>query len=688
MRKERKNMNKNKRLLPAYPLFVKDPYFSIWHTSEELNGKDTSFWTGRTKRTYGIIKANNKSYAFLGNVKEVEKLTQTSLQVTTFRTIYGFTCEEFDLEVLFFSPLPITDYEIWSCPVTYVEYKITPKTQLSDINVYLCLHEEWCYYGKENKDVRGDVFILNEGKEVAWFGLNCQHVFNRTGDRFGADWGYYFVVADSCFYHTIEDFNKITECEYTSELKKTKYITAQNTHGSTSEQISGKILVAFDDIVSINYFGQMLQGYFFSDGRNIMDAVKFSLKEYDRICKVCEEEERYLEKKAKPYGEKYLALLNATYRQVLASHKLVKDRKGRLLLISKECGSGGCVATVDVTYPTMPFFLVLRPELLKATIEPIFEFANMDAWTYEYAPHDAGVYPFCNGQFYGIQNKESGKYGRSISYQGEDFRKVVLPQYYFYPKGSDLYSHEKQMPIEESADMIIICLTYLLVTDDKKYLEDKLPLLQQWCDYLVKKGLIPENQLCTDDFLKLINKNVNLSIKATVAIKSFAKILEIFGKNGGYYSDIAKSRAQELKNMFGNKVMPFAFDDEGETFSMKYNLAPDKFLKLNVFDEETVNRELQNCLSSCGDFGFPLDNNTALTKCDWMLWMATLTDDKKEQKKIISIVHNFIINGTDRVPFADLYDCNTGIAEEFTNRTVIGSTFVLLLKDKLQKKLG
>ncbi len=674
---------KNERLLPAYPLFVKDPYFSIWSVGDVINDIDTTFWTGKAKKTYGFVKANGKNYCFLGNVKNCIKLNQTGIKVTTFRTIYTFECEDFNLEVAFFSPMPITDYKVWSCPVCYLEYKIIPKTELSGVEVSLCLHQEWCYFSEVN-EVRGDVFFLN-GKDVAWFGLSKQHVFNRTADRVGAEWGYYYIMADRCYYHSIEDFCDLTACECELDVTKTKYLTGQNLYGDVKEEISGKILVAFDDIVSINYFGEILRGYYFANGENIIDAIKFSYNEYETVCSICERAELDLAEKSKNYSDKYRAILNASYRQTLASHKLVKDSKGRLLCISKECGSGGCVATVDVTYPTMPIFLLFSPELVKASIEPIFDFAGMEAWEFEFAPHDAGMYPFCNGQFYGIKNKPEGRYGRNVSYQGPDIRSTVLPQYYTYPKGSDLYDYNRQMPIEECADMILICLFYLTCSNDAEYIKGKMPLLRQWCDYLISKGLIPENQLCTDDFLKHMDKNVNLAIKATVAIEAFAVLEEKFGGDGSSYHAVAKEWEGEFKKRYLNRHMPLSFNDEENTFSMKYNFAPAKLLRLNIFNEEIIQREVKVCLDNISDFGFPLDNRSGLTKCDWMMWIASMSEDINEQEKIISSAHNYLINGTDRVPYADLYDCKTGVAEEFTNRTVLGSMFILLLKDKMLK---
>ena len=674
-------MSDNKRLLPAYPLFVKDPYFSVWHSNEIINESETSFWTGKKRRAYGLITANEKTYCFLGNAQNVEKLNQTSVGVTAFRTVYTFECEEFGLKVAFFSPLPITDYEIWSCPVTYLEYKIEPKTKLKGVSVYLSLHEEWCYYSDENKDICGDCFRLND-KEVGWFGLNKQQLLNRVGDKTGAEWGYWFTTANRVYFHNIPRFtNPIAEIKVVDE-KGDKYLTACNCHGEVSNEINDKFLIAYDDRLSVNYFGQALQGYFFSNGKTINDALVFASDEYERINTVCEGIENDLEKNAKPYGEKYLKLLQAIYRQVVASHKLVKDKKGTLLLLSKNCGGDGAVSVLETTYLTMPMLLLYNPELVKASIEPIFEFAKSEIWKYDFAPRDAGVYPNCNGQIYGAR-----KEGSTQEEKKTFFNSAVLPQYYFNSKGGDFYDESQQMPVEDCSNIIIICLNYLILSGDTKYIEEKMPLLTKWCDYLVSEGLIPKKQFCSDDLLCLKESNINLAIKSVIAINAFAKINEYLSKDGSLYSNIAKERAKELEKTFSGRVMPFAFGDSDNTFSIKYNLAPSKLLKFDIFSEERMALEYNSCLERLGEFGFPLDNKTPVTSCSAMLYMASLIDDKKEQKRIISVVHNYLINGADRVPFSDIYDCNTGISERFTNRPVVASAFIFLLKDKLNKKI-
>ena len=102
------------RILPSYPLFVKDPNFSIWSATEILNSQEVEAWFGEKKKIYGFIKTKGKTYCFLGDAsrfgkEEVLAATQTKLSITAFSTDYEFLCGETVLKLRFVSPLPLTD---------------------------------------------------------------------------------------------------------------------------------------------------------------------------------------------------------------------------------------------------------------------------------------------------------------------------------------------------------------------------------------------------------------------------------------------------------------------------------------------------------------------------------------------------------------------------------------------------
>ena len=88
----------------------------------------------------------------------------------------------------------------------------------------------------------------------------------------------------------------------------------------------------------------------------------------------------------------------AALRQSVGGHKLVQNGKGELLFLSKECNSGGFIGTVDVSYPSIPLYLLYNPNLVNAMMTGVFEFARMPVWTYGFAPHDIGMYPHCAEQ--------------------------------------------------------------------------------------------------------------------------------------------------------------------------------------------------------------------------------------------------------------------------------------------------
>ena len=186
------------------------------------------------------------------------------------------------------------------------------------------------------------------------------------------------------------------------------------------------------------------------------------------------------------------------------------------LFLSKECHSNGCIATVDITYPAMPLYLLFNAELVNAMVRPIYKFAKMPIWKFTFAPHDAGTYPYCLGQTYGLQanSKVNSKYN-SNSFQRARWNGIVVshPMIYQYPASADIYIEENQMPIEECSNMLVIAYSTILFGGDDELTKINYTLLKQWYGHLAACGLVPKKQLCTDDFYERIDKRVDEMIK-------------------------------------------------------------------------------------------------------------------------------------------------------------------------------
>lgn len=363
----------------------------------------------------------------------------------------------------------------------------------------------------------------------------------------------------------------------------------------------------------------------------------------------------------------------------MSAHKLVKDGEGNLLFLSKECGSNGCIATVDVSYPSVPLFLLYNTELVKGMMRPIVKFARMAVWKYDFAPHDAGTYPHCCGHVYGFNHAENKFLGNLIQ---KNNKETWFP-FYLLPADYDVYDLKDQMPVEECANLLIMQYACFSRDGDISFFAENFDLAEKWVEYLIKYGLKPEEQLCTDDFAGHLKNNLNLAIKATVGIACYAELAGAAGKANlaEQYRKEAEAFAKEITD-FAKKFshMPISWDSDESTFSLKYNFAFDKLLGLNLFPQEIFEKEIDCYLKKINKFGAPLDNRETYTKSDWLCWVASLTDDREKRDKLLASIAKFLKESPDRVPFSDWYQTDTGSYIHFRARSVQGGCFILLLK--------
>ena len=677
----------NKRI-PAYPLFVNDPFFSIWSPSDTLNGADTCFWTGLERKTYGLVVADGKVYSFMGKTDGAEVLKQASVKLNAFTTDYTFTCDVFTLDVSFISPLLPTDYELLSRPVCYMTYKVTPKITIKEIKVAIALHEEHCY-NKCDDTVIGGGFKYPD-YELAFFGRNRQLPMSNSFDSVAADWGFTYISADQAFFTDISAFNdfvKTGEERYSYTEEDKKVILGVN------YTLEGKFLVAFDDLVSIFYYGEWLKGYYFRNGKTIFDAIEEAYYGFDETMKKLNKFSSDLDDRLSSYDDDYRLLCMAALRQTMGAHKLVENKEGNILFLSKECHSNGCIATVDITYPSMPLFLLYNPELILGMLRPVFEFARMPVWEgCDYAPHDCGTYPYVFGQMYAVRHDVN----KNDKFLSNSFRRnrwngiiVTHPHVYNYPAHANIYDFDHQMPIEECGNMLICSYAAITCGADEGLIRDNYDLLSTWFRYLRDNGLVPTMQLCTDDFAERIDENVNLSIKAIVAIKCYA----LLAKRFGFEADRADAEAclDRYRREFYDKYdswdhQPLSYNTDIGTYSLKYNMAYDVLFEFGIFSETMREKEIACYLRNNKHLGVPLDNRSDLTKTDWILHTCALTDSREKQRELYSSIANLLNEAPERVPFTDLYHVDTGIKKDFQNRAVQGGIFILLLKDELRKQ--
>ena len=126
------------------------------------------------------------------------------------------------------------------------------------------------------------------------------------------------------------------------------------------------------------------------------------------------------------------------------------------------------------------------------------------------------------------------------------------------------------------------------------------------------------------------------------------------------YRKLAKEfAARWVKEADDGDHFRLAFDKPG-TWSQKYNLVWDRILGLNLFPAEVAAQgdglttsKIQN------KYGLPLDNRKTYTKLDWILWTATLTQNRADFEALVDPVYRFLNETPDRSPMTDWYQTKT-----------------------------
>lgn len=644
-------------ILPAYPLITLDPYLSLWSFAEKLNGDEIRHWTGTKKPIRGFLSIDRKRYCFLG--KGNEKIPQIDHRVTPMRNIYVFENASVRLEICFFSPLLPDNPIICSRPVSYIDYSCRiVDGKKHDVQIVFEFDESLCYDTKRDSDLRSEILSHPE-LTIAYMGKTRQPILEVSGDNRRINWGYLFVAAG--------------KAKSSVRFSEEKHLSLELTCTLIPEE-KDFIMIGYDDIASVNYFGDILKGYWTKKYETIVEALEEAYRDHDEQHENCLSfDEDLLLKAENSGGEEMKSIVTASYRQCICAHKMVADRSGELLFISKENGSNGCAATVDISYPSQPLFLLYNPELVLGMIRPILRIARMKVWPYDFAPHDAGRFPILHGNVYGLKRKEKN---------GDGF-----PPHYFHSSDDELYDLKMQMPVEESGNMLILLAAVCLKTKDTAPIRENLDLLNRWVQYLVRCGLNPGEQLCTDDFAGHLAHNANLSLKAILGIEAYAEMNRMIGKEKEYekFHDLAKTYAEEWvkKSDDGDHtVLAFGMED---SWSLKYNLIWDKYFGSGLFPKELSEKECRFYAEKSLKYGVPLDSRKDYTKADWICWVSALTTDRNLRRELLGPIARYLGESSSRVPFGDWYDARGGEAIMFKARSVVGGCFMPILIDEIEK---
>lgn len=652
---------------PAVPLIAHDPYFSVWSMADHLNDEPTKHWTGKNNSLTGFIRVDGKPYQVIGRERpNTPVMQQDRVEVLPTRTLCDFSGAGIKLSINFLTPALPDDLDVLSRPVTYIDWTASSADGAPhSVQLYFEASNELVVNTPDQPVVWSRVLV--DAEPALRLGSKDQPMLGKRGDDLRIDWGYLYLMADRREGLTSEEAQhgvtvasflgsgKLTDSDDLADRMPARRgpgtaIAMAIDLGQVNAPVSRYFMLAYDDIYAIEYFERRQRAWWRRNGADVADLLRLARRDHDSLLvrsKAFDQE--LIGDLRKAGGEKYARLAALAYRQTIAAHKLTADADGTAMFYPKENFSDGDISTVDVIYPSAPFTLLFSPALAKAQLAPVLEYARMPRWHWPFAPHDLGFYPWANGQVYGGGER----------------------------------TEENQMPVEESGNMLILLAALAQVEGNAAFSERYWPQLTKWAEYLLEKGLDPENQLCTDDFAGHLAHNANLSIKAIVALGSYARLCEMTGRkaDAARYRSKAEEFAKKWVEMANDgDHYRLAFDKPG-TWSQKYNLVWDKLLHFNLFPPDVARRELAFYNTHQNQFGLPLDNRKDITKLDWLIWTATLADNQADFEKIADAGYAFADATPTRVPLSDYYNTVTGKQQGFQARSVVGGIFIKMLAD-------
>lgn len=589
------------------------------------------------------------------NASEI-KATQTNLTMNATQTIYDFNCGPVDATITFTSPLLLKDLELMSRPVSYVTYSVRSNDGKT--------HNVQLYFGAST-----DIATNTPAEEVVTAKYNSsqlsilkagtkdQPVLQKKGDDLRIDWGYMYVAAPTSARASQYVTTASQADEFFISKKEITTVTAGKNLVLNTVVDLGKVgeeakeqyfMLGYDDIYSVQFFHQNLRPWWNRNGNQTIEKqLSLAANNYQKVMHECDEwNKKVYDDLVNAGGKTYADICIIAYRQSIAAHQLLQGPQGEILFLSKENFSNGSINTVDVTYPSSPLYLTYNPELLKGMLNGIFYYSETGQWKHPFAAHDLGTYPIANGQTYG-----------------------------------------EGMPVEESGNMVILTAAIAKIEGNADYAKKHWKTLTTWTNYLVQNGFDPANQLSTDDFAGHLARNANLSVKAIEAIGGYGMMAKMLGKQ-----DVAETYMDTAKNMARRWMV---YDDEGDhyaltfdknnTWSQKYNMVWDKVLDLHLFPKEVFEKEIKFYLTKQNEFGLPLDSRKTYTKSDWIMWTATMTDNRKDFEAFIDPLYKYVTETPTRVPLSDWHETTDGKQVGFQARSVVGGYYMKLLDVKLNK---
>lgn len=763
---------------PVLPLIVRNPYLSAW--LPDARGKPWEswpmFWTGehlgfsilarlpQGQIAYPLLGRPQDSLGTHGNGYTVSfpEYRGSHYDASTTNLSYAIhdpsSNSSLEITLSFFSPITPTSTLRQSIPAAYLNVYIKGEV---DVDIYVDLNGQWVSGNRGSKIVWDLDNTHLEGQDTGlktWIvRRDVEQMFTEWRDQ--SEWGTLLFSAPSDVRHeagtsaelrqrfsrtgTLQNiadghYRNIMDAEPVFAFAKSFKANKTGTATSSEKNLMFTIAHIQDPVVQfaaargLTFMRPLWASYISSP----KELIKFHWNDFSHANGLAHNYSAQLAIDAYKSGaDDYVDIVAVSARQVMGACHFLGTPEDPLIFM-KEISSDGNTQTIDVIFPTFPFFLYTNPRWLAYLLEPLIEHMGSGQYPNKYAMHDLGAhYPNATGHpdgrdeympveecgnilIAGLALANSIRYGTDNSVLSTWQQDPALE----YLSGND----RKIFPLNIGSDANVQYLDEPWQTGTKsmkqaqKWVRRSYWLWKQWTGYLVEFSLEPENQLSTDDFAGWLALQTNLALKGILGIKAMAGLAELAGQesDGENYENISRTYIEKWEQLGISRDKTHAkvaYNWFG-SWTTTYNLYADSLLCFHVEKVEPDNLVTPTADQKpiSGDdghrrqkhsgfvpshiyqmqsdwyfavrqkYGLPLDSRHLYTKTDWEFFAMAIAAPRVRANILQSVAKWVNETSTDR-PLTDLHNTEGrgGFpGPNFFARPVIGGHFAFLALER------
>lgn len=261
---------------------------------------------------------------------------QIKVNVLPTQTYYSFYCGPVQLNLKFTSPLVLNDLDLLSSPVNYISYEVQSLDKHThDVQIYFSVTPQWAVNSLE-QEVSVESY-QSSGIRILKTGTLEQNVLGKSGDIICIDWGYFYLAGKQSEFSEISmgapDFiqGSFVEKGILPDIKTTRTSVrldreeillaySENLGSVKNQKAEGYLMIGYDDIASIQYFGKNLKAYWKKKYPMMEAALADARKNYAKTIQKCDAWDRkVMEDAVEAGGQQYAELCAVSYCQAVAA---------------------------------------------------------------------------------------------------------------------------------------------------------------------------------------------------------------------------------------------------------------------------------------------------------------------------------------------------------------------------------